>query len=92
MDPGWNPTAGCLSGLIVIGTVNMWCTKAVGYLSIYIVVQHWLLATDYDCVAVGLLLTVHLCSKINFLALIADLYIVNRTEKLQCSEQCILSE
>ena len=27
MDPGWYPTAGSVSGLIFVGTVNIWCTK-----------------------------------------------------------------
>ena len=44
MDPGQDPTAGHFSGLIVVGTVNIWCT----------VVQRWLLATNRDCIAVGL--------------------------------------
>ena len=27
MDSGWDPTAGLFSGLIVVSTVNIWCTK-----------------------------------------------------------------
>ena len=50
-------------GLIVIGTVNI-----IGALSnlvpFYIVVQHWLLATDCNCIAVGLSLGLHPFSKI----------------------------
>ena len=30
MDPGWDPTAGFFSGLIVAGTVYIWCTKRSG--------------------------------------------------------------
>ena len=30
MDPGRDPTAGLFSGLIVAGTVYIWCTKRSG--------------------------------------------------------------
>ena len=30
IDPGWDPTAGLSSGLIVAGTVYLWCTKQSG--------------------------------------------------------------
>ena len=30
MDPGQDPTAGFLSGFIVVSTVNIWCTKQSG--------------------------------------------------------------
>ena len=50
MDPGRDSTAGFFSGLIVVTS---------GALSdlvfIDAVVQHWLLANDCDCIAVGLL-------------------------------------
>ena len=52
------------SGLTVIGAVNI-----IGALSnpfpIYTVVQHWLLATNCDCNAIGLLLSRHSCTKID---------------------------
>ena len=35
MDPGRDPTAGLFSGLIVIGTVNIWCTKRSGLYRYY---------------------------------------------------------
>ena len=56
MDLGQDPTAGFFSGLIVIGTINI--TGALSDLvPSYTVVQHWLLATDHDCIAVGLSLS-----------------------------------
>ena len=47
----------------VISTVDIWCTISDPVL-IYNVVEDWLLATDCDCIAVGLSLRVHLCYKI----------------------------
>ena len=50
------------SGLIVISTVNI-----IGIVSdlvpIYTVVEHWLLANDHDCIAVGFSLSLHPCGK-----------------------------
>ena len=63
MDPGRDPAAGIL-GLIVIDTVNI-----IGALSdlvpIYAVVQHYLLTTGCDCIAVGLSLSLHPCSTLD---------------------------
>ena len=48
-------------GLIVISAVNI-----IGVLSdpvpIYTVVQHWILAIDCDCIAIGFSLSLHPCS------------------------------
>ena len=54
------------SGLLVIGTVDI-----IGVLSnpvpiyMYTVVQRWLLATDRDCIAIGLSLSLHPCIELN---------------------------
>ena len=52
MDAGWDPTAGFFSVLIVVGTVNIWSAKLLSLIDT--VVQHWLLAIDCDCIAIGL--------------------------------------
>ena len=63
--PGLGSHSRLFSGLIVIGTVLL----ASGVLSDPVlfdtVVQHWLLATNHDCIAVGLSLSLHPCSKID---------------------------
>ena len=52
MDPGRDPTAGFFSGLIVAGTLNIWCTKRSGPSDT--AVQQWLLAIDRDHIGIGL--------------------------------------
>ena len=57
------PQQAFFSGLTVIGAVNI--IGAINDLvPIYTVVQHWLLATNRDCIAVGLSLSLHPCSEI----------------------------
>ena len=34
MDPGRDPTAGLFTGLIVVGTVKIWCTRRSPYVTI----------------------------------------------------------
>ena len=46
MDPGRDPTAGLFSGLIVVGTVKIWCTKQSGPFR-YV---HKLIATRYQII------------------------------------------
>ena len=54
MDPGWDPTAGFFSGLIVTVSVLLTSGALSDPVLIHTVVQHWLLAIDRDCIAVGL--------------------------------------
>ena len=51
--------------MIVIGAANIIAVLSDTVPS-YTVVQHWLLATDHDHIAVGLSLSLHPCSKINY--------------------------
>ena len=65
MDPGQNPTAGFFSGLIVISAVNIIGVPS-DLVSIYTVVQCWLLTNDCNRIDVGLSLNLHPCSKIDY--------------------------
>ena len=40
MDPGRDPAAGLFSGLIVVGTVKIWCTKRSGPFRYYYTVSN----------------------------------------------------
>ena len=53
IDPGWDPTADLFSGLIVAGTVKIWCTKRSGPYQ-YCCPTLAFLATNCDHIAVGL--------------------------------------
>ena len=71
LDPGSPSTSTfgtpqqAFSGLIVIGTDNIIGAQS-NLAPIYPVVQHWLLATDSDHIAIGLSLSLHPCSKIDY--------------------------
>ena len=54
MAPGRDPTAGFSYSGVIIGVLS-------DPVLIYAVVQHWLLATNRDRIAVGLSLSVHPC-------------------------------
>ena len=58
MDLGRDPTADLFSGLIVISAVNL-----IGIESDLVPIEHWLLATNGDCIAVGALLSPYPCSE-----------------------------
>ena len=53
MDPSWDPTAGFFQGSLL--SVLLTSDALSDPVPIDTVVQHWLLATDCDCIAVGLL-------------------------------------